>query len=78
MKEARFLSINEKLHLVVVSYENNVIKSVDGPVQCVSDPGVSAPAFIALLTSLCAQALYNKPVLLLADLPEDVRDQIKL
>ncbi len=79
MSEPRFLSVSDRLYLIFVDVDTaGVISAVRGPVQCIGDAGVNAPDFISALSKLCADALYNKPILLFADLPKSVQSSITI
>lgn len=76
MREHRFLLKDQQLHLVRVTYgATGQIDSLNG-ISIVGDPGMGVTELIANLMHICAQAIYNKPVLLINDLPKELQKQI--
>lgn len=77
IQKARFIRIQDRLRLCLVSYVSGNIVDINGPVQCVSDPGADVTQFIHSMDAMLTEAAHGSTVLELSDLPESIREKIE-
>jgi len=77
MQKPRLIRINGKVQLCMVTYNVGEITDLHGPVQCISEPGMTGPAFVQKLVELLGESLHTSKVLELTDLPEKMQEEIQ-
>lgn len=77
IQKARFIRIQDQLRLCLVTYVGGNIVDINGPVQCVSDPGADVAQFIHSMDAMLTEAAHGSPVLGLSDLPESIKEEIE-
>lgn len=75
-KEPRFLRINNQLHLVLATKNaKGIIESVVA-IPNIGSPGIGATEFAANLVHVVCEALHQKSILELSDLPSELLEKL--
>lgn len=75
IRSARLVQVKNQLVVMSVVYQNGKIIDLNGPYQCVSEPGGTREAMYKSLTNIMHTAVHN-PVVHMSDLPEKCKQKM--
>lgn len=77
MQKPRLVRINGRVQLCMITYNTGEMTDLNGPVQCISEPGMEGMVFVNKLVELLGEAVHTSKVLELTDLPEKMQTEIQ-